>query len=748
MTAVARIPHLERREAGFFFRRRLPRRTGSDVPIQKRFLLLSLRTHVPADAKDLARRLSALSDIAFAGMTEWQMDHLSAEQIGILEALARFQIAAHARIRASAPPRSEDAARAAAACEQAAQAVLRRALATGDREEARAPLRAVAQRLGLHLEEDTEDWNRLAFEAVRLLLDLSVARERAELGVYDGPSPVFQSIRAQTARTVAAGFTAAPERVGAVATPPAVTTALVMEIGDAPPLTLGPARTSKSVPGAATPSTAPETAAATHTPDHPPVSAPLLLDTCAEALGDEIGYLLSEEAARRALARPPLLNTLPMDKLSPRIQAILSAKPRGISVTEAIDLMAELKALGLGDDFGNKQEIDEAAGKKWMKDSGSKLKFARRFWPEFVGDGPFEEVDENAVLDALAFLPSVPNKHSKGTETWAPTVTFVDLVERCELEEELDRAERIKEIAKNPTATEADREAAARYPCAPRLRADTIVKHRRMIKAVGSMLVALRLADTNPFDICKVSNKKLKRMKTTEPDRARTVWDDRIYELFGTPVFQGKTEEVGDPLFWAPLIARTMGPRAEEILQAGPGDFQSDGGIPFLDIKAWDGNFVKTTTSQRKVPIHPLLIDLGLLRLVDLRRQEGQSRLFPHLKRGCAKGKFSEIFSKKFGYYRMTHGVYWPGLDFHAFRTTFNSDLMNGDKSDAIRCAIMGHEFGDEGARSYGQGLLLETMLKRMTDVRVDLSMIVSPFADRASTTGTRAEKAGLRLVS
>jgi hypothetical protein len=142
-------------------------------------------------------RLTAFFDLAFALVTERRMDHLRPDQIEMLEALARFQIAAHAAARAAAPARSEAAARQVAACEQATQAVLRRALATGDRELARQPLREVAARLGLALLEDTEDWNRLAFEATRILLDASRLREREELGEFEEPSPVFRTARAR-----------------------------------------------------------------------------------------------------------------------------------------------------------------------------------------------------------------------------------------------------------------------------------------------------------------------------------------------------------------------------------------------------------------------------------------------------------------------------------------------------------------------------------------------------------------------
>jgi hypothetical protein len=444
--------------------------------------------------------------------------------------------------------------------------------------------------------------------------------------------------------------------------------------------------------------------------------------------------------------RPPLLDNVPIDQLSPGLQEVLRDKPRGITLTEGIQLFDELKTLGYGNEFHQHQTGDRVAGKNWVRDSRSKTRFATQFWPEFVGDGPFEEVDKGAIRDALEALPQIPSKHGKGVQDWGPQHSFVDLIERSDAWEAHTAAANLARLAGD--ATEADREKAVLEAREPRLRAQTVIKHRRHIKAVGEMLLALQLVDVNPFAVCAVSGKQEDRMKKAEEGRARTVWDDRIYALFRTPVFQGGLEDPGDPLFWAPLIARLMGLREEEILQLAPGDFGRDGGIDYADIKRWEGNYVKSEASERRVPIHPILIDLDLLKLVDLRRRQGQSRLFPHLKRGAVKGKFSEIFTKTFTRYRQDHDVYWPGLDFHAFRTTCNGDLMNQDKSDAVRCAIMGHEFKDEGARSYSQGLGLRTAYERICDITLDVSMIVSPFQERAEEAAGRAVRNGLRVVA
>lgn len=752
MTTTAPLPYLERRPGGFLYRRRIPGRAATASPksdaLQKKcpdsFFRFSLRTHVASEARDLSLRLTALLDLAFALVTERVMDHLRPDQIEMLEALARFQIAAHAAARAVAPARSEAVARQAAACEQATQAVLRRALATGDREIARQPLREVAACLGLALIEDTEDWNRLAYEATRVLLDASRLREREELGEYDEPSPVFRTARARV--IAAAGYQApASSPVAIPATVLAAPAALPMTaeaLSTAPRPAPGPTHLPLAASGGGRGEDVPAAQAATPMPDAPamPTAAVPVPVVAASATGPA-----PDMHALRLQMRPPKLANIPIKKLPPEMQKVLAEKPRGISVIEAIDLYEQLKTMGYGNDFGTIQAAEPAAGDRWAKDSASKTKFARQFWPEFVGDGPFEEVDPCEIRDALEALPRIPAKHGRGGRDWDPQHSFVDLIERSDAWEEHTAAANLARL--NSQATEADREKAVLDAREPRLRAETVIKHRRLIKSVGEMLLALQLIDMNPFDVCAVPARLEDRMKRSEEGRARTIWDDRILDLFRTPVFQGGLEDPGEPLFWAPLIARLNGLREEEILQLAPNDFGRDGGVDYIDIKRCDGNNVKSEASERKVPIHPALIELGLLKLVDLRRREGQSRLFPHLKRGAVKGKFSEIFTKTFTRYRKEHDVYWPGLDFHAFRTTCNGDLMNLDKSDAIRCAIMGHEFQDEGARSYSQGLGLRALHERLCDVRLDVSMIVSPFQSAPGRAEERLVRNGLRVV-
>ena len=75
----------------------------------------------------------------------------------------------------------------------------------GNREPAREPVRAAAGHLGVRIEENTGDWMVLAYEATRVLLDLSSDRARRDQGVFSEPSRFFKAAMAPGAATRPAG---------------------------------------------------------------------------------------------------------------------------------------------------------------------------------------------------------------------------------------------------------------------------------------------------------------------------------------------------------------------------------------------------------------------------------------------------------------------------------------------------------------------------------------------------------------
>lgn len=113
-------------------------------------------------------------------------------------------------------------------------------------------------------------------------------------------------------------------------------------------------------------------------------------------------------------------------------------------------------------------------------------------------------------------------------------------------------------------------------------------------------------------------------------------------------------------------------------------------------VKA-DDKSLKTVSSHRLVPVHPILIDLGLIEYIRLLRIAGYQRLFPELRHDLDKGYgkdasswFNERFlGKKLGMKRDGRTV------FHSFRHNFDTMLERaGAPHKAIR-QLMGHSLAD-----------------------------------------------------
>lgn len=764
-------PHLETRRSGYVWRRRLPRSLQDRNPAHaagrenseednargKKFLCLSLRTHVRTDAKILARRITAMSDLAFAAGPETTMAIAPEIQASLLETLARFEIEAFERARAIADPRSPEAAAWELRREEALQATLRRALHLGDRTAARDPLRHVAAHLGLVLEETDPDWKMLAHEATRVLLDISQERLRRQQGVYGQPTVFFRRA-VGTADAVAMPQRIAPADITVPPAAFATGTAISTPAAPAPtPIaTDGRAASQESSPDV-TPASEPDRQRdAAATPADPARASGLETSTALTQVIVPVGLdcpdgldVESWQHARIA-ARPPRI-LIDRQLLTEASRSALD-KQRGITLSEAIELYFELLSWGYRAPFAAHQKrkiIPEklrtaTVEERLCEDHKGKRRLALDYWPAALGDEPVDEISVDDVNDALQRFWGVPANHGKSGKNRGD-FSLVEQIEQADARKaQLDRDIAAAE-ARGAPAEEIDRMRLNGHE--PGISVTTYIKHGRVMRAVGEMLMDVQLIDQNPFSICTWSNKDEKALKGSGGDRKREAWDDRIHELFGSRIFREPLADIGEPLFWAPLIARHQGLRSEEILQLSPDDFGTDKGIPYLRIRHTIVNGLKTLSSARTLPIHPQLIELGLLKLVELRKAQGHIRLFPFLNRGKQKGTFSANFSKAFGYYRRTNDCYWPGLDFHALRTTFHHDLLGDDKSDAIRCRLMGHTYTDEGDRSYGQNLGIEKLARRLESVVVDISMIRRPFEDGSGSVTARAAERGLRVV-
>lgn len=197
-------------------------------------------------------------------------------------------------------------------------------------------------------------------------------------------------------------------------------------------------------------------------------------------------------------------------------------------------------------------------------------------------------------------------------------------------------------------------------------------------------------------------------MRLEEPEPERQPWEiAELKTLFTSPVYtagQRPSAGRGEAAYWLPLLF--TGARQGELAPLTVANIERDELTGIYTITITDDEArsvrVKTSSSRRVVPIHPMLIKLGFLTLVDGRRKEGGAGapLFPLMQPG-SRGGYAEGWSKWFGRYLRSIGITNTGRVFHSFRHSFKDAARAAGVGEDINDALTGHSGGGVG-RQYG----------------------------------------------
>jgi integrase len=163
--------------------------------------------------------------------------------------------------------------------------------------------------------------------------------------------------------------------------------------------------------------------------------------------------------------------------------------------------------------------------------------------------------------------------------------------------------------------------------------------------------------------------------------------------------------------FWLPLLCLFMGLRPNEACQMSADDVKrTSKGTWYVDIVASDDDdaagpgakTLKTTSSRRKVPIHPELIKIGFLSFAKGQNKASGSRLFPDVKPD-QYGNHASYALKRFRDSFLPAAITLnPRQAFYSFRHNFRDALRQiGAPPDALQ-ALGGWSQGKLTSDSYG----------------------------------------------
>ena len=240
-----------------------------------------------------------------------------------------------------------------------------------------------------------------------------------------------------------------------------------------------------------------------------------------------------------------------------------------------------------------------------------------------------------------------------------------------------------------------------------------MISRRTLNTHLVNVVQAFKWAEAHYKSVPKITAGKLLLPIKKRPDESRKAFSQSDLDvLFGT-----KFAALPDHKKWLLRLGLYTGARIEEICQLDlTKDVYQDEGVWVLDFNDLDDKNLKTAASKRKVPIHPKLIDLGLLSYFEKVKRPGRNRPFPEWE--PYRGKFSKNASKWFGrtYKKVSCGITDPLKTFHSIRHTVLDQLKQRGVYEGHAAAIAGQTYHGITYATYGKQysskLLLEEIAK------------------------------------
>ena len=202
---------------------------------------------------------------------------------------------------------------------------------------------------------------------------------------------------------------------------------------------------------------------------------------------------------------------------------------------------------------------------------------------------------------------------------------------------------------------------------------------------------------------------------------------NELHKIFNPQTYANPCMRKEQARFWVPLIALYHGCRLNEICQLDVTDIVSKKGIPCISINSEGNNkSVKNKTSERIIPIHPVIIDLGFLRYVDFQRRSKKNKLFG-LNHSNHNG-YGTAVQHWFGHYLDSINLSSPDKVFHSFRHTFETKAVEKRIPAEYQNALCGWADRGIGQRLYGKTKDIKVMLEELSKISYPLSKELKEF--------------------
>ncbi len=269
------------------------------------------------------------------------------------------------------------------------------------------------------------------------------------------------------------------------------------------------------------------------------------------------------------------------------------------------------------------------------------------------------------------------------------------------------------------------------------INAANINTYLNKLGGVLNWAVKEEMLDRNPAQGLRVPDPTARRDKRLpfSPRQLRTIFSAPLYtgcrddgHGYATP----GSERPKNARFWIPLLAMFGGLRLNEACQLDVADIRRIEEVDcFVITERSDDDQtdkrLKTSASERIVPIHATLYDLGFMDFVRRKQRSGETKLFREIGMG-ATGYRSSTFSAWFRRFVAKAGADSKKTCFHSFRHGFRDALREARIDRDIALALGGWTTAGGSASvsdAYGSGYRIATLkeaIDRVSYLDLDLS--------------------------
>jgi integrase len=299
--------------------------------------------------------------------------------------------------------------------------------------------------------------------------------------------------------------------------------------------------------------------------------------------------------------------------------------------------------------------LAEIKQKKYSRTTLGQSTFTTRIFQELVGDKYVDDLNHDDIdtfMHALSVWPKSSPKKRTYRGMLAPAI--------------VEKAEDIK---------------------VNRISLQTQQKHIDRLKMFFGWCVKRRQMKEN-----LLAGKRLFHFSAADPKPRHPFEESDLKVLFDPE----KLEAMDQPhQFWVPRFALYQGMRINEICQLYVDDIVIKDGIRGINVsRDRPGQKLKNHNSRRFLPLHPALVEAGLLRYIKDVKASGSPHLFPGLtwgKHGPGHG-VGAWFNRT--YLRQICGIKDKLKTFHSFRHNFAMCAINSKVSDPSISIMLGHLAG------------------------------------------------------